>query len=399
MTVHLYYGDSYLAEFSAMALEERQIEGQPALILDRTAFYPNSGGQPHDTGILGTARVLKVEEEPSGAILHFLDSRIAPGPVNGRIDWQRRFDHMQQHTGQHVLSQAFIQIANSGTVSFHLGQEICTIDLEMPQPDDVLMTQAEALASRIVFENRSVRVLNVQRTDLATLGVRRESQRDGDIRVVEIEDFDRSPCGGTHVRCTGEIGVIAVLGYERYKGGTRVEFACGWRALKTLRKDHDTLKALGRRYSAHPYEVVRLTEKLLEERSALTRENLRLQNEILGFEAEQLIERASKVQGVVVVRQNVENRNLESLKLLAQKIAVHPGSIAILGSLQETAVAVAAKSKDLPGHCGAAVKRVSATLGGRGGGNSELAQAGGIPAASLEAWLQALEEALLSRSD
>ena len=392
MTIRLYYDDSYLTEFSAIAVDVTPRGGRPVALLDRTAFYPSSGGQPYDTGTLGTARVVEVEEDDTGKIFHILDTPLPSGPVSGVVDWTRRFYHMQQHTGQHILSQAFLKVAKAQTVSFHLGQETCTIDIELAQPDTAIMRQAEELASGIVFENHAVAVLNVSRSELSALGVRKESQREGVIRVIDVEDFDLSPCGGTHVKRSGEVGIIAVLDFERYKGGTRVEFACGKRVLKILRKEHELLKALGNLHSAHPHELPRLTEKLLEERSALGRENARLNERLLEAEALEVASKAEKRAGRAIISQRYADRPVESVKLLAQKITALPGNVAILAAMQNaTFVVVVARSADVPGHCGTAIKEIAARLGGRGGGRPELAQAGGIPEASLEAWITALE--------
>jgi alanyl-tRNA synthetase len=395
MTIHLYYEDSYLTEFSASVVEQRGRGDKHAVVLDRTAFYPASGGQPHDTGTLGSARVVEVEENEGGSILHIVDSPVPEGPVSGRIDWERRFDHMQQHTGQHILSQAFLRVASAPTVSFHLGQESCTIDIELAQPSADLICEAEEQASRIVFEDRRVHVLMVQRSELAALGVRKESQREGILRVIDVADFDRSPCGGTHVRRTGEVGMIAALDFERYKGGTRVEFACGTRALRVLRRDHEVLKTLGKLHSAHPYELPRLVEKLQEERSALARENSRFKERILELEALELISQAERKGDKLFVRRRFSDRPMDSVKLLAQKIAAAPGAVAILGLEQSEAQVVVARSADVPGHCGTAIKEIAARLGGKGGGRPELAQAGGIPEGSLDSWLDALEQYFL----
>ncbi len=392
MTVHLYYDDSYLTEFPANVLEVSVRGDKSAALLDRTAFYPASGGQPHDTGTLCGARVLEVEEDEAGNILHILDGALPQGPTTGRIDWERRFDHMQQHTGQHILSQSFIKVARAQTLSFHLGQETCTIDIELAQPDPTMMQQAEELASRIVFENRPVEILKVDRSELAALGVRKESRREGVIRVIDIENFDLSPCGGTHVRHTGEVGIIAALDFERYKGGTRVEFACGKRALKTLRRDHEVLGTLGKLHSAHPYELPRLMEKLIEERSALIREGVRLNERILELEATELTNQAEIISGKRFVKRRYSERTLESVKLLAQKIAATPGTVAILGLAQNGAQVVVARAADVAGNCGAAIKDTAAKLGGKGGGRPELAQAGGIPESALDAWLTALQQ-------
>jgi len=392
MTKHLYYEDSYLAEFDAIVLEQFDVGGKPAVVIDQTAFYPNSGGQPCDTGNLGNTQVERVEEDDSGRIIHILDSPPSTQQVRGTIDWARRFDHMQQHTGQHILSQAFLHAAQAVTLSFHLGQETSTIDIDLAQSEPSVLSAAEDLAARIVFEDRPVHILNVTREELSALGVRKESHREGEIRVIDIDTFDRSPCGGTHVRRCGEIGLILILGSERYKGGTRVEFVCGGRALKAFRKDHEALRELGRVLSARPHEIPRLTEKILQERSTLQRENKHLEERILEMEAQELLHGADRTGGSIIVCQNYSDRRIESLKVLAQKVAGSPGALAILFAVQETAQVVVARNANVPGDCGAVVKQLTGRLGGKGGGKPELAQAGGIPIASLAAWSTGLVE-------
>jgi alanyl-tRNA synthetase len=386
MTKYLYYENSYLTEFEAVVLEQFEMDGKPAVVLDQTAFYPNSGGQPCDTGNLGNARVERVEEDDSGRIIHILDAPLSSQQVHGMIDWARRFDHMQQHTGQHILSQAFLHAAQAATLSFHLGQETSTIDVDLAQSAPAILSAAEDLAAHIVFGNRPVHILNVTREELSSLGVRKESHREGEIRVIDIDSFDRSPCGGTHVRRCGEIGVILILGSERYKGGTRVEFVCGGRALRAFRKDHEILKELGGVLSAPPHEVPHLTQKILQERSTLQRENKHLEERILEMEAQELLHGADRTGGSIIVCQNYGDRRIESLKVLAQKVVGSPGALAILFAVQETAQVVVARNANVPGDCGAAVKQLTGKLGGKGGGKPELAQAGGIPIAALAEW-------------
>lgn len=391
MTKHLYYTDSYLKEFSATVLSERQAGSSPAVVLDQTAFYPESGGQPHDTGLLGEARVLKVMEEDSGEILHILDRPVPSGPVTGRIDWTRRFDHMQQHTGQHILSQAFLAVAQAPTVSFHLGQEVSTIDIEIAQPSSVQMEQAQMLATGIVFENRPVNILTTDRESLSSLGVRKESMREGEIRVIEVEGFDRSPCGGTHVHSTGEIGIISILGFERYKGGTRVEFVAGGRALKAFHKEHELLKRLGRIHSATLDLIPELTERLMQEKTELSKENANLRDQLLDMEAAVLLQNAETGPHVALVRKSFSGRSLESVKNLAQKLTSRPRTVAIF-AISDACQIVIARSRELPGSCHEAVKRATSELGGKGGGRPELAQAGGFPPERLEQWIQVVEE-------
>ena len=391
MTKHLYYTDSYLKEFSGRILSEHQAGSNPAVVLDQTAFYPESGGQPSDTGSLAEARVLKVIEEESGEILHVLDRPIPAGPLTGRIDWARRFDHMQQHTGQHILSQAFLAVAQAPTVSFHLGQELSTIDIEIAQPSAAQMEQAQTLATRIVFENHPVHILTADRESLSSLGVRKESRREGEIRVVEVEGFDRSPCGGTHVRSTGEIGMIFILGFERYKGGTRVEFVAGGRALKAFHKEHELLTRLGRIHSATLDSIPELTERLIQEKTDLSREIVNLRDQLLDMEAAELLQNAATGPYGVMVRKSFSGRSLEGAKHLAQKLTARPGTVAILG-ISDACQIVVARSRELSGSCHEAVKRATIELGGKGGGRPELAQAGGIPSEHLEQWIQAVED-------
>jgi alanyl-tRNA synthetase len=298
---------------------------------------------------------------------------------------------MQQHSGQHILSQAFLQVCEAQTISFHLGPGISTIDLDVPPPALPLMRKAEELATAIVFENREVRVLDVERDDLSTLGVRKTSDRTGPIRVIDVEGFDRSPCGGTHVRRTGEIGMVALLGHERYKGGTRVEVVCGWRAFGSLRSDHETLRRLARLCTAHPVELPQLTERLLQEKAALGKEVARLENQILELEAEELLNHADKLGETLIVRRLFVGRRIETIKVLAQKLARRPGVIALLAAADPSPQVVLARGSDAPGDCNATVRNVAARCGGRGGGRPELAQAGGIPAEAVGRWLEEAE--------
>jgi alanyl-tRNA synthetase len=297
---------------------------------------------------------------------------------------------MQQHTGQHILSQAFVSVAGAPTLSFHLGLETSTIDVDLAHADPAVLQQVEDLAVRVVFEDRPVGILNVSREELQGLGVRKESQREGEIRVIDIDGFDRSPCGGTHVRRCGEIGLIFILGSERYKGGTRVEFVCGGRALRSFRKDHEVLRELGRLFSSHPLELGSLMEKLQQERSGLLRDKSHLEGQILEMEARELRDRAGQTGGISEICQSYGDRRIESLKVLAQKITAASRALAILWVAQDPAQLVVARSADVPGDCGAAIKLLAGQLGGKGGGRPESAQAGGIPASAIEEWSRAL---------
>jgi alanyl-tRNA synthetase len=395
MTKRLYYTDSYVREFTARIQERRVVDKHPGVLLDQTAFYPESGGQPHDTGFLGEVRVLRVVEDEWGDVLHLLENDIPGSSISGRIDWERRFDHMQQHTGQHILSQAFIAAAGAQTLSFHMGQRSSTIDIDMAQPSASRMEAAEELANSIVFQNRAVRVFTADKESLASLGLRKESLRDGEIRIIEVEGFDRSACGGTHVRDTGEIGLICILGYERYKGGTRVEFVAGNRAMRAFQRDHDLLGKLCHLYSAPPETIPDVAEKMIHERLALVRENETLRGQLLEQEAKELLAHAVKTPHASAVRGIYTGRSLETIKTLAQILTAQPGILAVL-ALADACQVVVARSRDLAGNCNDAVKHAASRLGGKGGGRPELAQAGGFGAEVLDVWLEALESHFLT---
>jgi alanyl-tRNA synthetase len=213
----------------------------------------------------------------------------------------------------------------------------------------------------------------------------------GPIRVIDVEGFDRSPCGGTHVRRTGEIGMIVLLGHERYKGGTRVEFVCGWRAFESLRNNHETLRRLARLCTAHPTDLPQLTEKLLQEKAALGKEVARLENQILELEAEELVNHADKLGETLLVKRLFVGRKIETIKVLAQKLARRPGVIALLAAADPSPQVILARGSDAPGDCNAVVREVAARCGGRGGGKPELAQAGGMPVEAVEHWLEEVE--------
>src|SRR5438105_3985421 len=255
-TERLYYNDPYLLEFDATVVERKPVGDRLGIVLDKTAFYPTSGGQPNDLGTInGVSLVDCVEEEESGTVIHVVQREIPTGPVHCRIDAARRTDHMQQHSGQHVLSQAFVELFNWPTVSFHLGVVTCTIDLPADSFSREQAEKAEDLANRIVRENRSVAVRYVAHEDIAEAGLRKPTERTGDIRVIDIAGYDRSACGGTHVRTTGEIGPILITRIERAKKQTRVEFICGNRVLKYARQGNHTLEAISQTISAAPLET------------------------------------------------------------------------------------------------------------------------------------------------
>jgi alanyl-tRNA synthetase len=275
-TERLYYDDAFAREFIAQVLSCEPIssatsETQKASLwrvkLDRTAFYPTSGGQPHDTGRLGDAHVVDVLDEED-EVIHVVDKPIAIGSVQGIVDWSRRFDHMQQHTGQHVLSAVFHSRFALPTISFRLGSDICTIDVRGREPTQEILDSAMAAANEVVYADRAVNVRYGTAEELAAAGVRKTVERSGTLRAIEIESLELQPCGGTHVQRTGQIGMIFVRGVSRIRQDWRVEFACGRRAERLARDDFARLRALAQRLNCSPQEAVSAAERLVAERDA-----------------------------------------------------------------------------------------------------------------------------------
>src|SRR5229473_3556938 len=291
-TERLYYQDSRLLEFDARVVSLSELDdGQIAVTLDRTAFYPTGGGQPTDTGTLGNARVVDCIDTEDEGVLHVIQG---PAPevgdsVHGKIDWLRRLDHLQQHTGQHILSAAFVQLFNAPTVSFRVLEHDCEIDVALDNPTDERIEQAVDLANQIIWENRPMTIRQVTSEEAANLPLRKEPSREGELRVIEIADFDLTPCGGTHANATGEVGVIAVRSWERAKGLTRIQFMAGVRVLADYRKANKTARAVAALFSAGREESPALVAKLVEENKKLGRRVRELNEVACRLEAEELV--------------------------------------------------------------------------------------------------------------
>jgi alanyl-tRNA synthetase len=374
MTERIYYSDAYLNEFDATITAVEQSGGRQVARLDRTAFYPTSGGQPCDTGMLGDARVVDVFDSDDGDVLHVVEGSVAAGSrVLARIDWMRRFDHMQQHSGQHVLSAAFDRMLNARTESFHLGAESATIDLAREvTPQEI--ARADDDSNRVVWEDRPVTVSFADAAEAAKLPLRKEPARDGTLRLIGIQDYDLSACGGTHVVRTGAIGMIVITGWERFKGGTRVSFACGGRAVRAHRRLRDIVGSSLRLLSVAPEELPAGIERLQAEGKENKRLIRDLQAKLSRHEAATL--GAAAGDGPVIAA--LEGWDQNGLKAIASAIAERPGAVAALVGLASPSAIVIAR------HDGAAVdaadvlKRVVARFGGKGGGRPELAQGGGL---------------------
>lgn len=388
MTERLYYHDSFLYEFDAEVRDVFAVGDRPALVLDRTAFYPASGGQSCDTGWIHSARdgsekirVAEVKERDDGAILHLVEGgcRLSPATrVQGAIDVDRRRDHMQQHSGQHVLSAAFLRLFGMSTVSFHMGADYSSIDLDTKTLAREQVEAAERLANEVVMENRSVRIRFATPEEARHLGLRKlpETERDK-LRLIDMTDFDLTACGGTHVNGTGQIGAILLRRAEKVRQGWRVEFVCGRRAIATARRDFATLAECAGLLSSHLWEVPEQIGKTQEEARAARKWGEEILDELADLQASQLLGETAEKNGRKVVVRIFPDRNLAFVKLLAQKL-VRQGStaIALLASTAEPPALVFAQSAGQPFHMGELIREALAPLGGRGGGSKDLAQGG-----------------------
>jgi alanyl-tRNA synthetase len=388
-TERLYYNDSHLVEFEARVTEKSErVSGWTALSLDRTAFYPTGGGQPSDTGTLDGLRVVECIDDEKDQVLHMIQGR-APdvgATVTGRIDWPRRLDHIQQHTGQHILSQAFITLFNAPTLGFRVLDESCEIDLELMNPTEAVIDRAVELANNVIWEDRAITIKTVTPEEAGSLPLRKEPSREGPLRVIEIEGFDLTPCGGTHAFRTGEVGMITVRSWERAKGLTRIEFLAGGRALADYRRVNKTARSVASLFSAARDDAVKLVTRMVEENKELHRSLRALEEVAARAEAADLINATSPNDaGSRIVTRIYQSREAESLKHLALALITHPRTIALLGARDhETVRLVFAKSVDSEGDMNALMREACARLDGRGGGKPDLAQGGGHNVEKLE---------------
>lgn len=379
MTERLYYQDSFLKEFDAQVLSAKEEGGRWRVILDRTAFYPSSGGQPFDTGKLGDAFVVEVVDAGDHEVVHFTDRALPLGPVHGRIDWERRFDHIQQHSGQHLLSAAFIELFKMPTVSFHLGREICTIDLEAPSVEQRHLEAAERLANQIIFEDRPLKIFFGTASELAAAGVRKEVDREGVLRAIEVEGFDRQPCGGTHVSRTGQVGMILLRKVEKVKGNWRVEFVCGFRAMRAARSDATLLGESARLLSCAAPEVPDMVARALEERQSGYHARQRLTEQLAEVQALMLLAtegRVGKDGRPGFVSQILEDPDPSYMRLVATKIVGQANMRAILAT--RAGHVIFAQSSGLNGDMNLLLRECLATANGKGGGTRDFAQ-GSLP--------------------
>jgi alanyl-tRNA synthetase len=382
VTERLYYSDSHLIEFEARVVDVTdRVSGWTALVLNRTAFYPTGGGQPSDTGTLNGLRVVECIDDGDNGVLHVVQGAapVRDAVVRGRVDWARRLDHIQQHTGQHILSQALVKLFDAPTKSFRVMETSCEIDVELNNPTTAVIERAVELSNNVIWEDRAITILNVTPAQAAELPLRKGSARDGELRLIEIEGFDLTPCGGTHAYRTGEVGMIAVRSWERAKGLTRIEFVAGMRALADYRKANKSAREIAALFSAGRDDAPQLAAQLVAENKELHRRVRVLEEVAAGVEANRLLSAAqTNADGVRIVTHIFEARDVEFLKKLAHALIANPQTIVLLGSRDnDTARLVFARSEDAFGDMSALMRDACTILDGRGGGRPDMAQGGG----------------------
>lgn len=390
MTERLYYNDASLREFDATVVSCEPSGSQFRVTLDRTAFYPTSGGQPFDTGKLNDIAVVEVSDSDvdSGAdeIIHVTEKPIDAGPVHGAIDWPRRFDHMQQHTAQHMLSAAFIELFGFQTVSFHLGRDVSTIDLTAPSVVPRHLEEAERRVNEVIFEDREIYVRYGTAEELAREGIRKKVDREGTLRVIDIAGFDRQPCGGTHLARTGQAGMLLVRKCERQKQFWRVEFVAGFRALAAAREDLRILRAAVERIGCGMPELPQMIAKIQDERRTAQHDAKKLTEHLAEFEAAELLAKnaARSADGSrKMVARVFEDASASYLSMLAAKLVANPAVRAVLASRAANAI-VLAQSAGLDGDMGALLRELLAQFGGKGGGSKIFAQGSVADGAAVE---------------
>ena len=393
-TVRLFDEDPYGSEFDAVVLQAERVDGNLHVILDRTFFYPESGGQPGDLGTLADLPVLSVtENKADGTIIHVVEGGLSEGrEVRGVIDRDRRFDHMQQHSGQHILSAVFLKMLDAVTVGFHLSTDVSTVDFLIKPPSADGLAGAERAANRVIYENRPVSVKTVTGTNARTLPLRKPPPDEEIIRIVRIEGVDMTACCGTHVRNAGEVGMIKILNCEKLRDGCRVTFVCGERALRDYARKNALLQEAGRRLTVGENELLARVDGLLDEQKDAKQKIKSLRKRLLTYESDHLLNDAETVNGIRMVTGVFSDYTGKDLQQLARRLCAGGSVVCLLGLESERGTVVVGKTPDLNVPIEPILKAASAVLNGRGGGSAGLAQTSGPDPAAVRPALLACEE-------
>jgi alanyl-tRNA synthetase len=393
-TVKLYRENAYTTDFGARVENQTKSEEGFEIVLDRTAFYPAGGGQPFDTGWLNGIPVTDVMET-GGTIVHILQGQLESHTVTGKIDWKRRFDHMQQHAGQHILSSCFERIAGADTVGFHLGSQYVSIDLNRQDLTSDHMAQAEELANKIVFNNLAIKTYIVEPEELAGLPLRKVPTVDKNIRIVEIDGFDYSPCGGTHPSYTGGIGLIKIRRWEKSGDNTRIEFVCGGRALRDYSLKNASINSISSLLSVRDFEAADMVEKILSDNKSLLKTIGELKEGLCKYEAQDLVQKTPTADGIRVIKHLFDNRPFEEIRSLASAIISENNCIALLCTVGQKNRVLAGRSENIDIDMRKPFDAAMSQLGGRGGGSSRVVQGGFDSAHKAQLALDMLHETIL----
>jgi alanyl-tRNA synthetase len=390
MTVRLYFEDAYLKEFEAVIVRRETREGKPVVFLDRTAFYPESGGQSADRGTLNGVKVLDVQEDGED-IVHALESEIGVEKVKGVIDWPLRFDRMQQHSGQHVLSEAFLAAVRGETRSFHLGEDVSTLEIGLPGISEEELERVEKAANAVVFEDREVKTYFVPPERVAEVPLRRPPKKEGTLRIVEVSGYDYSACGGTHVRRTGEIGLIKVTRWEKIRGNSRFDFLCGGRALADYAAKNRTSRHLTGSFSVTDKDIPAAVEKLQAELKAQKKSAKAMQEALAGYEAHEIVEKNPGK----VIRLVFKDKSPEAVRFLALKVIRHAPRVALFAALAHPqSHIILARSEELSVDLREFAPLVSEMVSGKGGGGPSLVEIVTPDESRLEEALEAVAKAV-----
>lgn len=387
MNDRLYYQDAYIQTFSAQITRRgTEEDGTAYVVLSETAFYPTGGGQPCDLGLLGDIQVVDVEEI-GGEVRHRLASPLPEEitEVTGKIDWERRFDHMQQHAGQHILSAAFLEVVQAVTLAFHLGKERVTIDVLLDELTEDVWAKVEQRANQVVLENHPIIARFVDEAELATLPLKKQPTVTENIRVVMIPDFDYNPCGGTHPARTSEVGMIKILGWERHRGNIRLEFICGWRALRDYTRKQATVRELARHLLTSEAELIEQTQRVIAERDLLKQTLMEKEKLLLGVEVQKQLARATTLGNVRLIQLAFTDKTIQELQQFAQMMTAEaPDTVCLLAATGEKLQLVFARGQASTVAVNQLIKETLPLISGKGGGNPAMAQGGGQPVMAAE---------------
>ncbi len=367
MTQKLYYDDAYLTEIKAQVLNIIHKEEKILVVLDRTPFYPEGGGQPSDTGEIDGIKVYYVSEE-EGTIYHHMEKAPENKQVVCKIDFKRRFDHMQQHSGEHLLSGAIFKFYGGNNKGFHLGEEYVTVDIDIDNFSEDMLKKIEHEINDYIYANIEFNTYVVSKDEVDKVPARKKIEVDEDIRIVEAKNMDCCPCCGTHVKRTGEIGIIKLLKAERYKGMTRIYLKCGHRALKDFGIKHEVVSKLNRLFSVDENSILERIEKQFEEIEGLKKELSKLNNKFAEFEAENILKNSSSM----LLMKHYEHKSFEDIQLIGTALG-NKNHIIILTSLCDKKI-LFLNDTNIDVSCGKLFKEHMKNFNGKGGGKDKRAQ-------------------------